>query len=196
MQSVPSTPRPLKLVPVLPHTYHHYSPCRYAKEADRLKEQYRGRVIDRMVGEYGHHIEVMERAATHVQKHFRGRAAKRRVQKLRERRAAVSIQRAMRGYLGRRRVLDLLEHRYLWLLSSPTLAETGQRLLHPSCGLRRRRVKVLVELKRRAATYVQRVQRGLSDRRYVVRSMRATLEPLYWGRRYGPSKPKPRLGLC
>ena len=63
----------------------------FIAEADRLR--CRQQVMHKLVAAYEHKIEVIEAAAMHVQRHFRGIAARKRVLETRRHRSAI-IQRS------------------------------------------------------------------------------------------------------
>jgi len=165
----------------------------FQKEADRLREEYRQRVIHKMVASYEHKIEVIEAAALHVQRHFRGIAARRRVLKERRRRAAIHIQRIARGLMARKRVLDILTVLFDWMLvSSLVLSKSGEENTNLGClrhfaehmlGFARKvhRFKWLHEIKALSAILIQKVARGKTARKRVVHIVKARVEKLAFG---------------
>jgi hypothetical protein len=182
----------------------------FVQEAERLREEYRQKVIHKMVASYAHKIEVIEAAALHVQRRFRGLAARKRVLKARRRKAAIHIQRNVRGFLCRRRTLGRLSVRFDWMLVSSLVLDPGAAAVAPGAdqGLRClreyaehmlapwfsphvRRFKWLCAIKALSAGLIQKIARGKSGRRRAVDCVRDRVEAL----RFGPELRRLRSSL-
>jgi hypothetical protein len=188
----------------------------FCQEIEMLKEAYRQRVVDRISKNYEHHIDVVEKAAVRVQKHFRGYIACKRVQKQRERQAAIAMQRSMRGYLGRARVQRILSEKLEWMVVSSLLLPTQeerdkadlrhlrayaeQLLMLPAGSRQVRRFFWIGRIKWLCATLVQKMIRGKIGRRIAINRIRRKVTRLTFGpplraiRHLVPEEPRPVVG--